>query len=192
MYFIQKQKYSIWGPTAKENITLNRCVCCLQSCKLFPKTSTWFKFQMLQTSCLLCTLWGKDRGWETKENLFQQLIKIQRHWCYRAPIRKLSLHWQWRCLQPLLTALLVPVCESEPTASPPVCLWTERVQLTSVKQKHENPLTILPESLDARHKGLRESMYPVKWCLSQTAQWDQCGGMWKKKTRWLVVAGDYL
>lgn len=39
---------------------------------------------------------GRERG--IKENLFQQLIKIQRQWCYRAPIKKLSLHWQWASL----------------------------------------------------------------------------------------------
>lgn len=32
--------------------------------------------------------------------------KIQRQWCYRAPIKKLSLHRQWHAFQPLLTAPL--------------------------------------------------------------------------------------
>ncbi len=84
----------------------------------------------------------KARGGEIK-NLFQQLIKIQRQWCYRAPIKKLSLHWQWHLFQSLLTTPLVPVCESQPTASHSAFLWMKQVQLTSFKPKQENPLTVL-------------------------------------------------
>ena len=86
---------------------------------------------------------------EIKKNFIQQLIKIQRRRCYRAPIKKLSLHWH--LLQPLLTSLLVPVCESQPTASHSVFLWMKQVQLMSFKPKQENPLL---EILDARHKEL--------------------------------------
>lgn len=172
---------------------MNKYVCCnTQRCKTFSCFCTNLKLSsnaqyLLSLSHNLnsrCSKWfgksfAREREREIKENLFQQLIKIQRQWCYRAPIKKLSPHWQWHLFQPLLTTLLVPVCESQPTTSHSVFLWMKQVQLTSFKPKQENPLTILPESLDARHK---ETPLSGKCVVCQVAsvtetRGDLCGGM---------------
>lgn len=146
----EKNKY-VFGNT-------QRCETLSFFCTNFKLSSNaQYLLNLLHNLNSWCIKWfgkEKERERNKNENLFQQLIKIQRQWCYRAPIKKLSLHWRWHLFQPLLTTLLVPVCDSQPTASHSVFPWMKHVQLMSFKPKQENPLTILPESLDARHKEL--------------------------------------
>lgn len=131
----------------------------------------------------LCIGKGEKES-KIKENLFQQLIKIQRQWCYRAPIKKLSVHWQWRLFQPLLTTLLVPVCESQPTASRSVFLWMEQVQLTSLKPKTGK------SSYSSSLKVLKQD---TKSCLSQEKVCSLSSGVCHRNTRrfvWWNVKND--
>lgn len=145
-----------------------------------------------------CSKWfGKSftreraREREIKENLFQQLMTIQRQWCYRAPIKKLSLHWQWYLFQPLLTTLLVPVCESQPTASHSVFSLDEAssahvIQTQTGKSSYSSSWTSRCETQRAAFIGKVCSLS------SGICHWntgDLCGRMWKV-TRWMVVIGD--
>ncbi len=148
--FINEKKYGLVVLGSNSKSKLRKIICCNTSiCKIFSFFCTNFKsssnsqylLDLLHNLNFRCTKWvgksfarKKERESEIK-NLFRQLIKIQRQWCYRAPIKKLSLHWQWHLFQPLLTTLLVPVCESQPTASHSVFLWMKRAELTSFKHK---------------------------------------------------------
>lgn len=114
LYFIYKKKYSIFEvqhQRQNEKNKLNKNLCCnTEGGKTFSLFCAYFKLSsnaqyllnLLHNLNSRYSKWfrksfarERERGREIKENLFQQLIKIQRQWCYRAPIKKLSVHWQW-------------------------------------------------------------------------------------------------
>lgn len=91
-----------------------------------------------------------------KEEAAPAAHMIQLRWCYRAPIKKLPLHWQWRLLQPLFSPPPVPVCVSPQPLN-------KANQLTSFKPEQDKIL--LQFVLNVLMHDTKRFLLSVKCCL---------------------------